>query len=663
MTTADFSVNLKAEGFFLYYFGRRPKPEGTMKNQDTVPKRVRAIAEKYADNTALMVKNEEGEFESITYRDFFKTISALGTGLSEMGIKRGDHVAIISDNRMEWIITDLALLGIGAVDVPRGSDSTADEISYIISHSESSVVFAENAAQVKKIISKKKEIPGLKKIIVYSEADNLTKKETEAYSIVSFDEVMKSSEKAFEKNPDFFDSEVDKGSIEDIATLIYTSGTTGTPKGVMLHHGSFIFQLDRVYDYVDIRPDHKFLSILPVWHSFERAVEYFVFGAGAALAYSKPVGAVMIPDMAKVQPQWMASVPRKWEGVRASIFRTMNKEGGAKKALFNFFVTVGTSYSRFYNLFHGLVPNFKIRIRWFDITVSIIPLILLTPLKLLGDLLVFSKIKAKLGGRFIAGISGGGALPPYVDSFFQAAGISLLEGYGLTETGPVLAVRKQKHPVVSTVGPLFPDVEYRVIDRNGELKGPGEKGTLFVKSDQVMKGYYKQPEATKAVLKDGWLDTGDICITTHNREVKIIGRSKETIVLMGGENIEPVPIEDRLNASEAILQSVVLGQDKKFLGALIVPDMEKIEEVAAELGISYIQPEELLSDPEIEEFIHNEIQAMVNTKTGFKPFECIFRFKILPKPLEVGKELTQTLKTKRDVVNKLYEKEIKELFR
>jgi len=371
----------------------------------------------------------------------------------------------------------------------------------------------------------------------------------------------------------------------------------------------------------------------------------------------------MLPDMAQIQPQWMASVPRIWEGVRASIFRTINKEGGAKKILFLFFTTVGAAWIHLFNMFSGRLPNFKLRIRWFDIAVSIIPLILLTPFKLLGDTLVFSKIKARLGGKFIAAISGGGALPAHVDRFFQAAGILLLEGYGLTETGPVLAVREQNHPIGSTVGPLFPDIEYKIIDRKGELKGPGEKGTLYIKSKQIMKGYFKQPEATKEVLKDGWLNTGDICIMTHNREVKIIGRSKETIVLMGGENIEPVPIEDKLNASEAIIQNIVLGQDKKFLGALIVPDMEILKEVAAKEGISYIQQEELLDDPEIQEYIHNEIQAQVNIKTGFKPFECIFRFKILPKPFEVGKELTQTLKTRRNVVYKMYEKEIKELFR
>ncbi len=634
-----------------------------MKNQDTVPKRFRAAARIHAEIPALMVKDEEGNFQNITYKEVYKTVAALGTGLHKLGIKRNDHVAIISDNRKEWILTDLALLGIGAIDVPRGSDSTADEISYILAHSESSVVFAENAAQVKKILAKKKEIPALEKIIVFSEIETLTKKEIESNSIISFDDILDISTKEYEAHPDFFDEEVSKGSIEDIATLIYTSGTTGTPKGVMLHHGSFIFQLDRVYDYINIKEGHKFLSILPVWHSFERAVEYIILNAGGTLAYSKPIGAIMIPDMAQVQPQWMASVPRIWEGVRASIFRNINKEGGAKKALFTFFVSTGTSWVYLYNMFTGRLPNFRRRLKWLDITLSVIPLILLTPFKLLGDVLVFSKIKAKLGGKFIAGISGGGALPPYVDQFFQAAGILLLEGYGLTETGPVLAVRKEKHPVGSTVGPLFPDVEYRIIDKKGELKGPGEKGTLYVKSDQVMKGYYKMPEATAEVLKDGWLNTGDICIMTYHKEVRIIGRSKETIVLMGGENIEPVPIEDKLNASEAILQNVVLGQDKKFLGALIVPDMEKIVEVAAEMGINYIQPEELLSDPEIEEYIHNEIQAQVNTKMGFKPFECIFRFKILSKPFEVGKELTQTLKTRRDVVNRMYEKEIKELFR
>ncbi len=633
-----------------------------MNTPNTIPKRIKAVASKHPEISALLSKDENGDYQSITYKELYKKVQILGTGLKKLGVKRNEHVAIMSDNCKEWMMTDLALLGLGAIDVPRGSDSTADEMQYIIEHADCELVFAENSKQADKILSKKKDLPKVKKIIVFLPGGTVNKKSAEGIEILSFEELEKLSAEAYEKDNKTFEAELEKGTDEDVATLIYTSGTTGTPKGVMLQHKSYNFQLDNVYDYIDIDPGQIFLSVLPVWHSFERAVEYIMLDRATTIAYSKPIGAIMIPDMGKVHPHWMASVPRIWEGVRAGIIRNINKEGGAKKVLFNFFVTVGGSWAHLNNMFKGTLPTFHKRIRALDIALSIIPLILITPFKLLGDALVFSKIKAKLGGRFIAGISGGGALPPYVDSFFQAAGISLLEGYGLTETGPVVAVRKQHHPVGTTVGPLFPDIEYRVIGNDGALKGPGEKGTLYLKGDMNMKGYYKQKEITDEVFKEGWLNTGDICIMTHNKEVRIVGRSKETIVLMGGENIEPVPIEDKINASEAILQNMVVGQDKKFLGALIVPDMELLEEKAKELGISYVQPEDLLEDPEIQEYIHNEIQAQVSTKTGFKPFECVFRFKLMEKPFEVGQELTQTLKLRRSIIDKLYAKEIKALF-
>ncbi len=634
-----------------------------MSTPNTLPKRIKAAALKNPEVNALMSKDENGDFQNISFREFYQKIKILGTGLHKLGVKRNDHVAIMSDNCKEWIITDLALLGIGAIDVPRGSDSTADEMQYIIEHADCELVFTENSAQTEKVLSKKKDLPKMKKIIEFLPGGKVDKKLAEGIEILSFEELEKISAEAYEKDNDLYERELEKGTEEDVATIIYTSGTTGTPKGVILQHRSYMYQLDNLYDYVNIIPGEVLLSVLPVWHSFERIIEYVVLERGAALAYSKPIGAIMLPDMAKVRPQWMASVPRIWEGVRAGIYRNVNKEGGAKKGIFLFFVSVGSAWAHLNNMFKGTLPAFHRRSRVLDVALSIIPLILITPFKLLGDVLVFSKIKAKLGGRFIAGISGGGALPPYVDSFFQAAGIGLLEGYGLTETGPVVAIRKQNHPVGNTVGPLFPDIEYRVIGKDGALKGPGEKGTLYLKGDMNMKGYYKRQEATDEVLKDGWLNTGDICIMTHNKEVRIVGRSKETIVLLGGENIEPVPIEDKLNASEAILQNMVVGQDKKFLAALIVPNMELLEEIAKEKGISYVPPEDLLGDPEIQEYIHNEIQAQVSTKTGFKHFECIFRFKLLEKPFEVGKEMTQTLKLRRSVIDDLYEKEIKELFK
>jgi long-chain acyl-CoA synthetase len=560
------------------------------------------------------------------------------------------------------MFADLGILGIGAIDVPRGSDSTDEEIKFILAHADCSVAIAENVKQADKILKHKKSLPSLERIILFDDSGQVKSKQADMVTISSFSDLRQAGEEFLAENEGFFDREVDAGSTDDIATLIYTSGTTGDPKGVMLSHRSFIFQLDRVYEHIYIKAGDVLLSVLPVWHSFERAVEYVILNCGAALAYSKPVGSVMLPDMEKVKPQWLASVPRIWEGIKAAIYRNMKKQGGVKLFMFTLFVGIGEMHAALTNMFTERLPDFHRRSKILDKAISILPLMVLTPFKLLGHLLVFRKLQAKLGGRFIAGISGGGALPPHVDRFFQAAGILLLEGYGLTETGPILAVRKQNHPVTSTVGPLLRDIEHRVVSPEGALLPAGEKGTLHVKSPQIMDGYYKRPDLTEAVLKEGWLDTGDVAVFTHSGDFKILGRTKETIVLLGGENIEPVPIEDKLNSSDLIQQSMVVGQDKKFLAALIVPDMEKLEEFAVQEGISYIQQEELLSNPEIQEHIHNEIQRLVNTKNGFKHFECIYRFTLLPKPFEVGTELTHTMKIRRDRVGQLYHREIEQLF-
>jgi long-chain acyl-CoA synthetase len=456
--------------------------------------------------------------------------------------------------------------------------------------------------------------------------------------------------------------ELEKGTGDDVATLIYTSGTTGEPKGVILSHRNFTFQLERIFDHIGIKAGDTMLSVLPVWHSFERIVEYVLVTIGASIAYSKPVGSVMIADMAKVNPQWMSSVPRIWEGIHNAIYRSVKSGSKVKAILFHFFVGATELYYSFYNKLVGRSAEFIRAVRWLDIIISTIPTVLLWPLKALGAILVFGKIQARLGTSFIAGISGGGALPPHVDKFFQAAGVLLLEGYGLTETGPILAVRKQAHPVMGTVGPLLKDIDHRVLDKESNLVEPGRKGVLYVKSEQVMSGYYKRPEATEEVLKDGWLNTGDIVIFTHQGEFTIIGRSKETIVLTGGENIEPVPIEDKLKEHELIDNVMVVGQDQKFLGALVIPNEESIKAFADERSIDWVDYADLVANPEVHEYVNTAVQGQVNTQTGFKHFERIFRFALLPKEFEVGKELTQTMKFKRKVVEKLYRKEIKDIF-
>ncbi|MFP4562343.1 MAG: AMP-dependent synthetase/ligase [Spirochaetia bacterium] len=630
---------------------------------NTVPKRLKSTAFQHPDLPGLKYRNEKGEFETISYRQFFHMVKIFGTALVDLGIERKSHVGIISDNRYEWIITDMALLGLGAVDVPRGSDSTAEEIAFILGHADCSTVFAEDGNQAEKIVAHASSLPLLKTIVLFDDDPEARKHGKAAgIDVMTFQELYEKGEKDYEKNPELFDSEMAKGEEGDLATIIYTSGTTGEPKGVMLSHRAFLFQLDRIYDHLKVQPGDLFLSVLPVWHSFERAVEYVVVHLGGCIVYSKPIGKVMLADMEEVKPQWLTSVPRIWEGIRAAVFRNVQKEGGVKEKLFFFFVAVGEIYSTLFNMITGRLPQFRLRTRPLDILVAIVPFIIFLPLKLLGNLLVFKKIKAKLGGRFTAGISGGGALPPYVDSFFQAVGVPLLEGYGLTETAPILAVRKQHHPVTGTVGPLLADIEHKVIDTEGKTVPPGHKGVLWVRSEQIMEGYYKRPETTAEVLKDGWLNTGDIAVFTHTGEFKIIGRAKETIVLMGGENIEPVPIEDKIKQSEYIDQAMVVGQDKKYLAALIIPNQEKLEAHAEEQDIQYFDWEELLNNPQIQNLINTEIQSLVNTKNSFKNFERIFRFALLPKPFEEGREMTKTLKIKRDVVDELYKKEIDKLF-
>ncbi len=632
-------------------------------SKDTLAQRLKLICAKYADLNIFLIKDQKNNFQPLKFRDFWNEVKVYSSGLNAIGIKRGDHIGIISENRKEWIMTDFGVTGLGAVDVPRGCDSTADEIQYILAHADCPVTFAENYAQAEKILSKIDSIKLLKKIVLFDPKNMDKLKPPADVELLSFDDVYKLGEEAFKKEPDLFENEMEKGSCEDLATIIYTSGTTGNPKGVMLTHKAFLFQVDRIKPHLNLCPGEIMLSVLPIWHSFERACMYISVFLGLATAFSKPVGAVMMPDMEKVKPQWLTSVPRIWESVHAAVLRSINSGSATKKGLFFFFLSISEIQTYLYDMFTGTLPQFSKRNRFIDIFVSVIPLAVLTPFKKLGDILVFSKLKNKLGGRFKAGISGGGALPSHIDKFFRAVGISVLEGYGLTETAPILAVRIDSKPVPNTVGPLLEDIDYRIISKDGAIMPVGYKGELHVKSEQVMLGYYKEPELTSAILKNGWLNTGDIAVFTHTGEFKILGRSKETIVLRGGENVEPVPIEDKLNQSDYISQVMVVGQDQKFLGALIVPDIEVIENLAIEKGISYLEKEELFSNPFIEELMNNEIKSLVNAKTGFKAFERIFRFKLLPKEFEVGVEMTHSLKLRRNVITKIYKNEIRDLFK
>jgi long-chain acyl-CoA synthetase len=555
-------------------------------------------------------------------------------------------------------------MSIGGIDVPRGCDSTADELQFILDYSDCRTCFVENTTQLEKILSKKASLPKLKSFIVLDNGYNPEGfKKPRGIKIVNFSEVMASGRDEYERNPEQIHNDIEKGDENDTVTIIFTSGTTGEPKGVMLSHKNFLHQVKHVPDLITAGPGDKWLSVLPVWHSFERIMQYVAIGCASALAYSKPIGKVIVEDMGKVKPTWMASVPRIWELLRNGIFQKIRAEGGVKKALFFFFVAVGKAHSSASNLVRGLIPQFKKRSRLLDFLAGIVPFILLYPLKALGSVLVFSKIKQRLGGHFVAGISGGGGLPSAVDGFFQAAGILLIEGYGMTETAPVLSLRLQKRPVPGTIGPIFPGTEFKIVDESGTELGPGKQGVLLVRGPQVMSGYYKRPDLTEAILdKDGWLSTGDLAMKTHKGEIKIVGRAKDTIVLTGGENVEPAPIEEILKESSFITSSVVLGQDRKFLAALIVVNMENLKRYADENGIMYNSESDLIDAPEVQSLYSSEINDLVSAKNGFKRHERIGRFKLLAKEFEVGQELSAKQEIKRHVINEIYRKEIERLF-
>jgi len=626
------------------------------------------IVNRYPAYAVQMSKDATGVFKSVSYSELYSEVNSLAASLSKRGVRRGDLVGLISDNRSEWLASDLAILTLGAADVPRGRDAMPYEISFILSVTEATFCFVENAVQLRKILNLIDKLPQLKTLIVmdreFTPSQLADTTLAEGVEVLLYQNLIEEGRALLNdrKVALFIEQERSKGTIGEVATIIFTSGTTGDPKGVMLTHLNFAYQLEAVPRLIQrFAPGQRWLSVLPVWHSFERILQYVILSNASTVAYSKPLGSILLADLAVVNPHWMGSVPRIWEAVKAGVFASMKTKSPVAKSLFSFFVKVAALYSRNRDLLLGQVATFRKRSRFLDALVGFLPTVLLYPLYRLGNHLVFSKVKQKLGTNFIAGVSGGGSLSAGVDMFFASIGVKLLDGYGLTESAPVVAVRPLKAGVKRTVSPL-PGTEVRIVDETGEEAKPGAKGVVMVRGPQVMKGYYKRQDLTDKVLsKEGWLDTGDLGMWTHKGEFSLCGRAKDTIVLSGGENLEPVPIEAKLCESEFIEQAIVLGQDQKYLAALIVPNRKRIEEYLKEKQIPYLV-DKLAGMQEVKDLIERSIGEIISSKQGFKSFEHIVRFKLLTKSFEVGKELSAKQELKRFEINRIYKDEIQELF-
>ena len=633
----------------------------------TVAKMIKNSAEKWPEIPSQYRRLKNGDFEPITYRTMYQTGLDFGAGLLDLGLKRTEPIGLISDNCPEWQQADIGVISIGAVDVPRGCDATLIDLEQILAITECKFCIAQNNSQVKKIMSLKEKLPALKTIIALEDdikdevRDACKSGEVELYT---FTQLVNSGKKWRVEHKDEIEAEVEKGTGEDLATIIFTSGTTGTPKGVMLTHKNFLAQLDEIPERIYINPGDRALSVLPVWHVFEREVEYVILIQGGSICYSKPIGSILLADFKKLNPHLLPAVPRVFEAVYDGVTKKMRKTGGLVLKLFNFFVGVAKIHKAMQRKMFNQNPCFTAYrpVLWWIL--FILPWSLMWPLYWLGDLLIFRKIKVMLGSNFRVGIAGGGAYPKNIDEFFWAIGVEIVEGYGLTETAPIVAVRPIAAPIYRTIGSPIRGVQARIVDMDGYVLERGQQGILQIKGPTVMKGYYKRPDLTEKVMTvDGWLDTGDLAVFTIHNELQIKGRIKDTIVLRGGENLEPLPIEMKLSESRFIKQAVVLGQDKRYLAALILVDEDEIKNYAAENGIQYDTYENLLASNEIQTLYEGEIANLISSKNGFKMFERINKFTLITKPFEVGVELSAKQEIMRYKINTLYAKEIKSLFK
>ncbi|MEX0772310.1 MAG: long-chain fatty acid--CoA ligase [Balneolales bacterium] len=621
----------------------------------------RLSAERFEAMPAFATRRQALDWEPVSFRELYEQGLDLATGLIDMGVEAREHVAIFGDNRFEWILADYAIQCCGAADVPRGRDITDDELIYIINHAQVQVAFVETEDLQEKILRLRSKLSGLREIIMLDPTVKAEPGVHALHDVLTYGNRLRT-------NGDTRTKERISGiQSDDLFTLIYTSGTTGVPKGVMLTHANMMSQMAAIP--ISLSCTDRVLSILPIWHIFERVFEMYTIYCGSCTYYSgvRTVG----EDLRNVEPTFMGSAPRLWEGLHKRIMEGLKKAHPVRRVLFHIAYFLGSQYNNSLHYIHGnhlKVKHEPLWSRMFLLPANVFRWLLVLPWYGFFNAVVLESVRLNTGGSLKATISGGGALPQEIDRFFNTIGIPVLEGYGLTETSPVVAVRTEKQRVIGTIGPLVPDTEVRIVDTKTEEvlypnhklphEGRGQSGELWVRGPQVMKGYYRQPELTEKTIKNGWLRTGDLGMMTFNDCLKILGRSKSTIVLSNGENLEPEPIELRLAQSRYIDHCMVVGQDKKFIAALIVPNLEGFRE----RGIMAESLPELIRDPEANRLMYDDIRQKISSYNGFKNYECLREFRLLPNTFDVGEELTDLHKMKRHVITEKYQDTILDIY-
>ncbi len=580
----------------------------------------------FGDKVGMMFK-KGGSYQSIRYKEIQETVTRLANGLAALGVQKGDKVVLLSENRVEWSWSDYAVLSNGAATVPIYPTLLAPHIKFITNNSDAKVMIVSNDHQLAKVMEVLDDLPRVEHLVIIDPG------EIQHDKLITFQELQKKGEAFLQANPDEIKQRVEATQVDDLATIIYTSGTTGEPKGVMLTHGNFLSNIEASLRALPITPDEIFLSFLPLSHVFERMVGHFLATyQGCTVAYAESIETVP-QNLLEVRPTLMASVPRFFEKVYGRVMESLEAGSSVKKSLFMWAVGVGKEALK-YKQNGKPIPGGLFALKY-----------------KLADKLVFSKLKERVGGRIKFFVSGGAPLSREIGEFFGSADLLILEGYGLTETSPVISVNRLEKFKFGSVGLPLDNVEVKI----------AEDGEILTRGPHVMKGYYKNEAATKeAIDEEGWFHTGDIGIIDEDGFLVITDRKKNLIVTAGGKNVAPQPIENLLITSQYIEQAVVIGDKRKFISALIVPNLEALKAFAQERGITYQSTRELLDHPEVNKLIRQEID---NVSGDLARYETIKKFALIEEPFTIESgELTPTLKVKRRVVEERYKDIIDKMY-
>ena len=576
--------------------------------------------QQYGNKPAVAHKPKGGSYQDISYTEFGESIENFSKGLRTLGVEKGDRVAILSENRPEWAISDFSVLKSGAINVPMFSTLTAAQVAYILNDSGSKIICVSSKTQMEKVLSIRADVETLEQIIVYDSIEDDLPEGVVNYSVVC------------EKGKVANSIEAEELSEDEIATIIYTSGTTGNPKGVMLTHANFLFNYNACKSLVDVSDTDILLSFLPLSHVFERLGGHYVpLFSGAKIAYAESTFTVA-QNMQEVSPTVMLSVPRLYETMHDRVLRAVEAGSSLKQKIFHWGVSVGSAVSS--SIQHGRNPSALLKLK-----------------QGIADKLVFAKLKAATGGNLRFFISGGAALPQSIAEFFHAAGILILEGYGLTETSPVISLNYPEKWKFGTVGVPVPGIEVEI----------AEDGEILTRGPHVMKGYFNNEEATAEVIdSDGWFHTGDIGIIDNDGFIKITDRKKNIIVLSNGKNVAPQPIESQLIQCPFINQIMLVGNERKNVAALIVPNFDALKSWAAENDIDSTEIADTIKTREVQQLIQKEIRERL---TDFADFEQVRRFALLEREFSQEEdEMTPTLKLKRNVIIEKFAEEINGLY-